>query len=160
MTKYAIVGPGTTPDHYNLLIERMASVFEDEGYNLSTRGRTGFEESALRGIDLSHNKTIVPGSSESKKPCRACFNIAWDMVGPKWMRYSSNQKLEAAYIVQTILGNKLNKPVKFLITYTEDEETLDEIYLSIRVARDHGILVFDLAHLSFQKIWTEVCSMK
>lgn len=59
MSQYAVVGSSTTPTHYNKLITKVATLLEADGYTLRTRGREGFEQSALDGVEFKQNKIIL-----------------------------------------------------------------------------------------------------
>jgi len=155
MQVYSVVGSRHVPDHWNTMMTRMSIYFEDNGYILRTRGRDGFEKAAVDGIDLSHNKLIVPGNNWTVTPSKLCYEIAWDNSA-KWLDLNEHEKTRRAYIVQVLLGHKLNSKSKFLITYTEDDYTSEEVAFAIRVARTFEIRTFDLAQYSFSKLWEEV----
>jgi len=155
MQLYSVVGPKSSPSHWNTMLTRMAIYFEDSGYILRTRGRDGFEKAAVDGIDLSHNKVIIPGNQWHTTPSKLCYEIAWDNAS-RWLDLNEHEKTRRAYIVQVLLGHKLNSKSKFLITYTEDDYTSEEVTFAIRVARTFEIRTFDLAQYSFSKLWEEV----
>ena len=159
MEVYSVVGPKDSPEHYNTMMSKIASLFEDDGYILRTRGRDGFEEAAVNGTDLIQNKVIIPGTVWKQGPSQEAYSVAWDHSN-RWLDLSEENKKRSAYIVQVLLGAKLNNRSKFLITYTQDEETIPEVILAMRVARHYGIRVFDLAEYSFQKLWNDILTLQ
>lgn len=159
MEVYSVVGPKDTSEHYNTMMTKIASIFEDDGYILRTRGREGFEEHAVKGVDLKQNKVFIPGGEWNNGPSQEAYSVAWDHSN-KWLDLSEENKKRSAYIVQVLLGAKLNNRSQFLITYTQDEETIPEVILAMRVAKHYGIRVFDLAEYSFQKLWNDILSLQ
>ena len=159
MQYYSVIGSNQVPKHYNVMMETISKLFSKEDFILRTRGVLGFEEAALNGITDYNKKIIVPGLDWNKIPPDKAYDIAWDNV-PKWTKLAPRQQKYKAYVVQTLLGHDLKSKSKFLITYTEDKDTIHEVNLAIRLAREYDIRVFDLAEYSFNRLWWDIMEIE
>lgn len=157
MKHYAGIGSRRTPSAILALMRLAAKKLASEGWTLRSGGAEGadiaFEQGAFDGKALiylpwpSFNADLRAGGSlhrisayptDEAREIAAQFHPAWDKLT------AGGQSLMARNTHQ-ILGDECESPVKFVLCWTENASGKGGTGQAIRIAKELGIPVYDLA---------------
>lgn len=147
-TYYAGVGSRTTPSAVLAGLTRIAARLADRGFTLRSGAADGadvaFEKGAVqkeiflpwKNFNGSKDGVVVPLSAESVALARK-FHPAYDRLSPAARRLMIRNGHQ-------VLGADLKSPVAFLLCWTPGGRGEGGTGQAIRIARAHGVPVFDL----------------
>lgn len=146
---YAGVGSRRTPKDVCELMTQIARYLYFKGYTLRSGGADG-ADSAFE-IGAGEKKEIfLPfegfNNSESKffNPPDKAFKIV-EKLHPAWEKCKPHVRCFHARNVQQVLGKNLDNPSDFVVCWTRNGKLVGGTAMSIRIAREYDIPVFNLA---------------
>lgn len=80
-------------------------------------------------------------------------------IHPNWKACSRGAKLLHSRNVYQVLGADLKTPSIALICWTKDGKTIGGTATAINLARRETIPVYNLATMSSEEVWKEICSL-
>lgn len=147
---YAGIGSRETPDDICNIMTNFASLAEELGWKLRSGGAEKADQAFEAGVKNSLNKQIFLPWGEFNKsksmlfpPSQEAMRIASE-VHPNWDACSPGAKKLHARNAHQVLGQHLNDPVQFVLCWTKDGKDVGGTALAIRLARLHGIPVFNM----------------
>lgn len=136
MKTYAGIGSRETPPDILLLMHQLSSKLESIGYTLRSGGAIGADSAFEQGIT---NKEIFIANDATPESIEMASKYH-----PAWNKCSSWAKKLHGRNCMILLGKDLNDPVKFVICWTNDGKATGGTGLSIRIANDLNIPIFNL----------------
>lgn len=139
---YAGVGSRNAPISILILMTRIATKLEKNGFILRSGGAEGSDQAFESGVLQNENKEIflvgdeVPGEA---------YRIA-KKIHPAWDRMGNYGKSAHARNCCQILGKKLDKPVEFVICWTKNGRKIGGTRTAIVLAEELSIPVYNLAN--------------
>jgi hypothetical protein len=147
---YTGVGSREIPEDIEESIVKIAEFLAKKGYTLRSGAADGADAAFERGCDK------VNGAKEIYLPWKgfnnhksllshipACWPVA-AQIHPNWKNLDCNARCLHARNCNQVLGKDLLSPSAFLIAYTEDGIIQGGTATAIRLAKQHGIPVFNL----------------
>lgn len=178
---YAGVGSRETPPDVLDEMRAIASVLQSCGFCLFTGGCHGADDAFADGCHRgsfrvrdfqdrratflpwpSYNGTDFHGLAE---PTSRAFAIAAEHH-PGWEHISNGGRKMHARNVHIVLGRDCKSPVRFVVCWTPDGADGGETLTTprtggtgqaIRIARHHGVPVFNLQREAHRRAWKAVC---
>lgn len=146
------IGARTTPISIKPLIAELAMWFKHNNYVLRSGGAHGsdsFWEESYQNPPIESEiylpfKNFNNNKSSLYGVCQKALNIA-ESVHPNWRACSEHAKLLHGRNVYQILGKDLNTPSDLVICWTPDAKIVGGTATAIKLARQYGISVFNLA---------------
>jgi len=153
---YAGIGSRETPAPICAMMKRIAQTLEAKNYTL----RSGYADGADLAFD-SGSKTkevFLPwrGFNDSLLPAIPIHPLAFEQAEsyhPNWERLSQGAKKLMARNSMQVFGADMNIPILFIICWTKDGRASGGTGQAIRIAKDHGIKVFNLFNEEDNKFW-------
>jgi len=139
MNYYAGIGSRNTPSNIQSIMREVASKLETIGYVLRSGGAIGADSAFESGIINPNNKEIYYAKDATIQAIELAkqFHPAWNKCSPYVQQLHGRNSM-------ILLGNELDKPVNFVICYTEDGKDSGGTGLGIRIANHYKIPVFNL----------------
>lgn len=135
---YAGIGSRETPRHVLSIMEGIAKRLRGE-YTLRSGGAIGADSAFEKGA--GENKEIFyPKDATSESIALAkTFHPAWENCN-EYVRYLMGRNM------QILFGKHLDRPVDFIVCWTENGEEAGGTGQALRAAKAHNIKVFNLWH--------------
>ena len=162
---YAGIGSRKTPDEVLRTMSALATVLAHEGWTLRSGGADGADAAFAEGVPAEHRGRVeifVPwrGYNGVEGPGsvlmdRMQFQAAERFVSAfhdAWQRCGSGARKLHARNAAIIHGANLKEPVDAVICWTPNAVTVGGTATGIRMAREHGIPVFNLARHSAAEV--------
>jgi hypothetical protein len=162
MKSYAGIGSRETPQDILLLMQDLAVYLAGEGYTLRSGGAGGADTAFERGCDGAGGpkQIFLPWNGFSGRYATSSFGTdthgVFAGVGPQalalaeqfhpaWKRCSRGARTLHARNGYQVLGPRLDDPVEFVLCWTPRGSGSGGTGQALRIARDRGIRVYDLA---------------
>ena len=152
---YAGVGARRTPPTVLAGMQDMARELADAGWYLRTGGAAGADNAFARGAPPGQRSVWVPWRGYNGRQSFACTVLREDQLGimrraaarhhPAWERCPPRVRDLHARNVMVVLGSGMAYPADAVICWTERGRVTGGTGMTIRIARAHGIPVFNLA---------------
>ena len=152
---YAGVGARRTPPTVLAGMQDMARELADAGWYLRTGGAAGADNAFARGAPPGQRSVWVPWRGYNGWQSFACTVLREDELGimrraaarhhPAWERCPPKVRDLHARNVAVLLGSGMAYPADAVICWTERGRVSGGTGMTIRIARAHGIPVFNLA---------------
>lgn len=146
---YAVFGNSIKEEDIKSLINELGAQLEQQGYTMNLLGNTDttkeFSNSTKNGKKKSYSSSQISSKS---------ISIARE-INPNYATLSDAKRSQITRSISQMFGDKLNKPVDFILLYTEDGIESSEninaatdptIASMIRIAEMKGIPVINLAN--------------
>jgi hypothetical protein len=147
---YAGVGSRETPLDILNLMTRIARKLEFNNFVLRSGGAIGADSAFERGVKNNCNKKIFVAADATEPAIQLASTIH-----PAWHRCTDYaRKLHGRNCMQ-ILGENLDTPVKFVICWTRNAQTIGGTATAIRLAKQRGIKVYNLANAAVRELFVE-----
>lgn len=160
---YAGIGSRETPHDVRVLMAKAASALYDHGYILRTGGAAGADAAFLSGAPYNA-EVYLPWPGFTPQDGSACAFTGTGREAPTgeahsiaakhhpaWNRLSQGAKKLHARNVHQVLGANCDTPVHFVLCWTPGAQGGGGTGQAIRIAKAHGIPVFDLADTSVRE---------
>jgi len=142
-----------------IIIKEIGALAATSGYTLRSGHSDGADKAFEYGCDSAKGKKeiMLPwklfnnSTSHHYSLPEEAFDIAADHFST-WRKLNDHQKKLFARNATVLLGQNLQKPVNFMICYTEDDIFNSTVSHSIRIAKDNGIPVYNLSNHSSRKL--------
>lgn len=147
--KYAGIGSRATPRNALIAMKQLAEWLYEKGYVCSTGGAKGADTAFQVGandkveLHLPYNGYNGNYVDDLKPITGKAFNMA-AKYHPKWDACRPIAKKMHARNCYIVLGETLDKPVDFIICWTEGGRMLGGTAQALRIAIDYDIPVFNL----------------
>ena len=152
---YAGIGSRETPPYIQSTMGRMASRLYDRGWKLSTGGADGADTAFAEAVPERGHVLYLPwwGYNEHRgRNCKTlshvqqinCESIA-ARLHPAWGRCSQGARKLHSRNVAILLSPSADAPVDAVICWTPKGEVVGGTGMGLRIAKEHGIPVFNLA---------------
>lgn len=157
---YTGVGSRETPEPILKLMYTLGYALGIHGFTLRSGGADGadvyFEKGCEEACFGSRKEIFLPWkefnqytrrifrltSTTHIEPPRSAYQMASE-YHPAWDRLSVGAQALHARNCQQVLGDKLDSPTMFLACWTENGEVKGGTATAIRIAKDHGIPIFN-----------------
>lgn len=133
---YAGIGNRKIPDEAFSFLEKVGIFLSQKGYFLRSGNAAGADTAFQVGSRGNNQFFVWKDATPAAIELASRFHPAWHMC-------SDHAKALHGRNSMIILGKDLNEPVDFIACYAVDEEN-GGTALGIRLARAHGIPVFNL----------------
>jgi hypothetical protein len=151
--KYAGIGSRQTPSEVLDKMQEIAVVMANDGWLLRSGGAEGADTAFQRGCESAGGaKEIFRGWPENFDDPRTVFNTpsakAYDIaraIHPNWDAMSIGGRALHARNIHQVLGADLHDLVDLVICWTKDGKSIGGTRTAIKVAEEHGILIWNLA---------------
>ena len=143
---FAGVGARGTPRNILKLMALCATKLETQGYTLSSGGAYGADSAFEEGIKDPRNKRIYLAMDCTKKAEEYSMKLH-----PAPERCSPQARKLHGRNAMILLGENLDAPVEFVLCWTEDGKTAGGTGQAIRIAKENGIPVFNMANPNWTK---------
>ncbi|MCF8861627.1 hypothetical protein Ab1vBOLIVR2_gp33 [Agrobacterium phage OLIVR2] len=147
---YCGIGSRETPNDICDLMTGFASLAEELGWKLRSGGAEGADLAFEKGVIKGTNKEIyLPwGSFNGSKsmlfpPSAEAMKMA-EQFHPNWAACSPGARKLHARNAHQVMGQHLTNPVQFILCWTKDGKDIGGTALAIRIAKAHGISVFNM----------------
>jgi len=139
MQWYAGIGSRDTPSYILDLMTRLASKLEETGYILRSGHCIGPDRAFEAGVVHSTHKEIftAPDATAEAIAIAAEHHPYWEKCKPYVKKLHGRNAM-------IILGEYLDKPVKFVICYTPDGKNTGGTGLGMSIANTHNIPIYNL----------------
>jgi len=149
---YTGIGSRKTPQGVLNTMTILASNLELTGLILRSGGADGADSAFEAGVKDSANKSIfLPWKGFNKNPSEH-YTIspeAYEMAEhyhPAWNRCSFAARQFHARNCYQVLGLNLATPSQFIVCWTPDGKHVGGTGQALRIATDHNIPIFNMAH--------------
>ena len=149
---YAGIGSRQSPPRVLELMARIAASLARDGLVLRSGAADGADAAFERGCDEAGGlkQIFLPwrrfnGHPSLLVPAPAAYLMA-EIYHPNWAACSKAVRSFHARNCHQVLGPDLDDPVSMVICYTPNGQGGGGTGQAIRIAKDHGISVFDLGH--------------
>ncbi len=149
-TPYAGVGSRNTPEITKKIMTLISRILEICGCLFRSGGADGADHAFEQGICIEENKEIYIIKKGYKGSISPFFNIlpeAYEIAErfhPVWDRLKPYTKSLLARTSHVIFGENLNKPVKFIIAWTQNGRIVGGTGQALRIGIAHNIKIFNL----------------
>jgi hypothetical protein len=151
---YAGVGARKTPPNICRMMSYVAEQLSPTGWLLRSGGAYGADQAFERGAKLKEIHLPWDGYNNVRTNDRTHFTPipTPEMVDiaarhhPAWENLSDSVRMFMVRNTTIVLGMDLASPVKMLICWTEDGKEIGGTSHAIRIARSHGIPIFNIAN--------------
>lgn len=133
---YAGIGSRTTPNETLEFMTRLARILNSRGYTLRSGGAGGADTAFANGA--SKKEIFRP-----KHATAEAIKIAME-IHPAPQHCNNYVRKLHGRNVQILLGEKLNKPVGFVVCWTPGGKTIGGTGLGISLAKRENIKVYNL----------------
>ncbi len=149
---YAGVGSRNTPSNILNEMQNIAFYLGKIGWTLRSGGADGADSAFEKGCDRTNGKKEIflpwknfnKSNSELCSPSKEAIEIA-KTIHPAWENLSQGAKLLHARNCHQVLGVDLKTPANLLICWTENGRTIGGTATAIKIAKNNGIKVINLA---------------
>lgn len=149
---YTGIGSRAAVDVPQLLpwLSNIASWLDDQGYTLRTGGAEGCDQAFMRGTGFNR-EVFLPWPGFNGIRGGTPFDIAGAEVlaarfHPGWSRLPQGARKLHTRNVPQVLGSNLASPSLFVLCWTPDGLDSGGTGQAIRIARAHGVPVYNLYH--------------
>ena len=136
---YAGIGSRETPTNILEIMKKVSKKLEGESFILRSGHATGADQAFESSIIYSYNKEIFVAQDASLK----AIEYASKFHG-NWNNCSEYVKKLHGRNAMIILGQNLDKPVKFVICWTKNGKDIGGTGLALRIAIENKIPIFNL----------------
>lgn len=154
---YAGIGSRETPPGTLILMTAIARLYHADGSILRSGGARGADTAFEAGAG-SAKEIFVAGSTKAPHhfgpPTQAAIELS-AKYHPNWRACSAYAKLLHGRNAHIILGRDLATPVRFVICWTQDAKSGGGTGQGIRIAKAHGIDVYDLGDPEVLSLYTD-----
>lgn len=140
MKYYAGIGSRSTPPNILDYMTKAAGLLEKMGYTLRSGGAEGADKAFENGVVDFVNKEIL----RPKHSVQAAELLA-STIHPMWSACNEYARGLHGRNCQIILGKNLDAPVEFVICWTLDGAERGGTRTGLVLAKQRGILIFNLA---------------
>jgi hypothetical protein len=151
MKFYAGIGSRSAPPSARLEMTMIAKRLEALGYVLRSGGAEGADSAFEAGVKSEYNKRIyLPWRGFNGKKGIVCGDDPeWQFIAkqhhPRWRNLAPAARLLMGRNTAQVIGRGLENDSKFVVCWTPNGLGEGGTGQAIRIARAHGIPVFDLA---------------
>lgn len=159
---YAGIGSRATPIATLVIMTRLAENLEQSGFILRSGAAKGADTAFEQGItEEDHKEIYLPwkGYNQSKSSRYYINQTALDMAEqfhPNWAACSNTVRKFHARNCYQVLGQDLNKPVRFILCWTSDGKASGGTGQAIRLAHHHNIPVFNMQTTTWEAAFDAV----
>ena len=160
MRYYAGVGSRFTPRDIQEFMTRCAAKLEREGWILRSGGAEGADQAFAQGVvDDRHKEVYLPwpnfnGQRGTVSGDDMNARAIAEKFHPAWGKLSEGGKKLQTRNVHQVLGGDLRTPSKFVLCWTQNGSGSGGTGQAIRIAKHHGIEVWDLGNPDvFGRVW-------
>ena len=154
---YAGAGARRTPPTVLAGMQDMARELGAAGWYLRTGGAKGADDAFARAAPPAKRSVLVPWRGYNGWQAFACHVLRADEIGamrraaarlhPAWERCPPRVRDLHARNVMVVLGSGMAYPADAVVCWTDRGRVSGGTGMTIRLARDHGIPVFNLAEI-------------
>lgn len=136
---YAGIGSRETPTNILEIMKKVSKKLEGESFILRSGHATGADQAFESSISYSYNKEIFVAQEASLKAIEYASKFH-----SNWNNCSEYVKKLHGRNAMIILGQNLDKPVKFVICWTKNGKDIGGTGLALRIAIENEIPIFNL----------------
>lgn len=155
---YAGIGARATPPKVLADMRVMSQWLARQGWHLATGGADGADGAFAGGTSEDQRTLWLPWAeynghrgAECRVPSLEAMARCMDVAGrlhPSWERCSPGARKLHARNVAILLGETLDRPVDACVAWSSDGRVEGGTGMGIRIAREHGIPVFNLGSMT------------
>jgi hypothetical protein len=154
MKTYAGIGSRAIPPEELPFIQYLADALRRDGYVLRSGHATGVDQAFEAGAGAAaevylpwpkYEQGVAMSAGYVKGEPSGAALIESSNHHPEWEACNKATRMLHARNAHIILGRHLDTPVKFVICWTPNAAAIGGTAQAIRIARAHGITVFNLA---------------
>ena len=159
---YAGIGARSTPDSVLADMTKMAAWLAGRDWQLASGGAKGADQAFSAGAPAELRTLYLPWAGYNGHRGPDCFTLRDDELAPcldlaarahpAWHRCSVSVRKLHARNAAILLGPGLDHPAKAVVAWTPGGKDVGGTGVAIRIARRHGIPVFNLASLSPREV--------
>ena len=156
MPIYTGVGSRSTPHDILQLMANIAVYLAEQNWVLRSGAADGADRAFEKGCDYAKGikeiylpwKDFNASPSKLYPPTKEAFDLA-STIHPAWPKLKMGAKKLHARNTYQVLGWYLDKPSDLLICWTEEGKDIGGTATALKLARQHGIRIINLATEQF-----------